>query len=58
MLVWSKRSSALETATKAVAADSEFFVMLIHSGLLLGNAERTGAVATLFLRFLLNERSA
>jgi hypothetical protein len=55
MLVWSKRSSALATATKAVAADSEFFVMSIHSGLLLGNAEKTGEAATLFLRFLLND---
>jgi hypothetical protein len=29
--------------------------MSIHSGLLLGNAEKTGEAATLFLRFLLND---
>jgi hypothetical protein len=49
MLIWSKRSSPRGNAMTATSFDSEFLVMSIHSSLLLGNAEKTGAVATLFL---------
>src|ERR1700722_11495001 len=38
MLVWSKRSSPRGNAKTATSVDSEFCVMSIHSGLLLGNA--------------------